>query len=124
MVYNPLHCSQPNGVIDDRCQSSRVRQEDSQPGSGATGSIGREQERSTYNHTGYDSPLGFTAVELGLGVSTPQTAKTKPVKTKLPPKYANPANPEKTWAGGKGARPLWVQAHLAAGKPLDDLLIK
>ena len=67
---------------------------------------------------------GFTAVELGLGVSTPQTAKTKPVKAKLPPKYANPANPEKTWAGGKGARPLWVQAHLAAGKPLDDLLIK
>ena len=67
---------------------------------------------------------GFTAVELGLGVSTSQTSKTKPVKAKLPPKYANPANPAQTWAGGKGARPLWVQSHLADGKALDDLLIK
>ena len=67
---------------------------------------------------------GFTAVELGLGVSTPQTAKTKPVKAKLPPKYANPANPEKTWAGGKGATPLWVKDHIAKGGKLEDLLIK
>ena len=67
---------------------------------------------------------GFTAIELGLGVSTPQTAKTKPVKAKLPPKYANPANPEKTWAGGKGATPLWVKDHIAKGGKLEDLLIK
>lgn len=67
---------------------------------------------------------GFTASELGLVATTHYTTKTKPVKAKAPPKYADPANPEKTWAGGKGARPLWVQSHLNAGKSLDDLLIK
>ncbi len=64
---------------------------------------------------------GFTASELGLGIATP---KTKPIKAKLPPKYANPANPEKTWAGGKGATPLWVKEHIAKGGKLEDLLIK
>lgn len=67
---------------------------------------------------------GFTAVEMGLGIATHYTTKTKAHKAKAPPKYADPANPEKTWAGGKGARPLWVQSHLNAGKSLDDLLIK
>lgn len=67
---------------------------------------------------------GFTASELGLGVATPKTTSTKAPKAKAPPKYANPANPEKTWAGGKGATPLWVKEHLAKGGKLDDLLIK
>ena len=67
---------------------------------------------------------GFTAFELGLGVSTPKTTNTKAPTAKAPAKYANPANPQQTWAGGKGARPLWVQSHLAAGKSIDDLLIK
>lgn len=42
---------------------------------------------------------------------------------KAAPRYANPANPAQTWAGGKGARPKWVKDHLARGGALDDLLI-
>jgi DNA-binding protein H-NS len=43
--------------------------------------------------------------------------------SKAAPKYADPHNPHSTWAGGKGARPKWVKAHLANGGSLDDLLI-
>lgn len=78
---------------------------------------------------------GFTAAELEIEVLEAKPIKiarkaraaygtAKTVVKKAPPKYADPANPEKTWAGGKGARPLWVQSHLNAGKSLDDLLIK
>ena len=67
---------------------------------------------------------GFTASELGLGVSAPKTTSNKAQKAKAPAKYANPANPEKTWAGGKGATPLWVKDHIAKGGKLEDLLIK
>ena len=67
---------------------------------------------------------GFTATELGFGISTPKAPKENAQKPKAPAKYANPANASQTWAGGKGARPLWVQSHLAAGKSLDDLMIK
>jgi DNA-binding protein H-NS len=67
---------------------------------------------------------GFTASELGLGAATPKATNEKAQKPKAPAKYANPANTSQTWAGGKGARPLWVQSHLAAGKSIDDMLIK
>lgn len=70
---------------------------------------------------------GFTAYELGVSMAMPPKAKESApsaLKPKAPAKYANPANPVQTWAGGKGARPLWVQSHLAAGKSIDDLLIK
>ena len=36
------------------------------------------------------------------------------------PKYQNPENPAETWSG-KGKRPAWVAAALAAGKPLESL---
>lgn len=38
------------------------------------------------------------------------------------PKYRNPDKPDQTWTG-RGRRPEWVNAHLAAGKTLDDLAI-
>lgn len=60
--------------------------------------------------------FGFTASELGL--------KGSAKKTQAEPKYANPANPEQTWAGGKGARPLWVKKHLEMGGNLEDFEIK
>jgi len=62
--------------------------------------------------------FGFTAKELGLAV------KGKATTLKGEPRYANPANPEQTWAGGKGARPLWVKAHLDKGGGLEDLALK
>jgi len=45
----------------------------------------------------------------------------KPRKT-VAAKYANPANSEETWTG-RGRKPKWVEAALAAGKTLEDLTI-
>lgn len=39
------------------------------------------------------------------------------------PKYRNPENPSMTWSG-RGKRPRWFNAALAAGKKEKDLLIK
>jgi DNA-binding protein H-NS len=36
------------------------------------------------------------------------------------PKYRNPLNSAETWSG-RGSRPAWVEAALAAGKTLEDL---
>lgn len=41
----------------------------------------------------------------------------------LPPKYRNPDDPTQTWAG-RGLKPRWLVAALAAGRTLDDLLIR
>lgn len=62
--------------------------------------------------------FGFTAQELGLLV------RGRTPTPKGEPRYANPARPEQTWAGGKGPRPLWVKAHLAKGGDLEDLKIQ
>jgi DNA-binding protein H-NS len=78
---------------------------------------------------------GFTAAELEIEFIEVKPIKiarkaraangtAKTVVKKSPPKYANPTNPDITWAGGKGPKPKWVQEHLKAGKPLDDLLIQ
>lgn len=37
-------------------------------------------------------------------------------------KYANPANPAETWTG-RGRKPRWYEAAIAAGKSPDDLAI-
>ncbi|MCX8016564.1 MAG: H-NS histone family protein, partial [Rhodocyclaceae bacterium] len=62
---------------------------------------------------------GLTAAELGFRTR----GKAAGDAAKAVAKYANPANPSQTWAGGKGARPKWVKAHLAQGGKLEDLLI-
>lgn len=62
--------------------------------------------------------FGLTAQELGL------TLKSKTVAAVREARYANPANPAQTWAGGKGKRPSWVREHLARGGQVEDLLIK
>lgn len=41
---------------------------------------------------------------------------------KAKPKYRNPADPTQTWSG-RGKRPRWFNAALAAGKKDKDLLI-
>jgi len=59
--------------------------------------------------------LGYSLAELtALG----GTRRRKPAA----PKYANPADASDTWSG-RGRRPRWVTAALAAGKGLDDLAI-
>lgn len=63
--------------------------------------------------------FGFTASELGLSKEG-----VKKEKVRGEAKYANPANPNQTWVGGKGARPLWVKEHLAKGGKLEELEIR
>jgi DNA-binding protein H-NS len=42
---------------------------------------------------------------------------------KVAPKYRNPQNPSETWAG-RGQQPKWMASQIAAGRKLDDFLIK
>jgi DNA-binding protein H-NS len=44
------------------------------------------------------------------------------VRRKVKPKYRNPADMSQTWTG-RGKRPRWYSAALAAGKKEKDLLI-
>ena len=44
------------------------------------------------------------------------------VRRKVKPKYRNPGDPSQTWTG-RGKRPRWYNAALAAGKKEQDLLI-
>lgn len=59
--------------------------------------------------------LGYSLAELtALG----GIRKRKPAA----PKYANPADATDTWSG-RGRKPRWVTAALAAGKSMSDLAI-
>lgn len=58
---------------------------------------------------------GFTAVEV-LG------GKLKPKPEMLPPKYADPSDPSRTWSG-KGRMPGWLQQRIDAGATLVSFLI-
>ncbi len=72
---------------------------------------------------------GMTLGELATPARRRSTAKPKKRKTrtaarrKVAPKYCNPKKKSETWAG-RGRKPKWVEAHLAAGGKLEDLLIK
>ncbi len=48
--------------------------------------------------------------------------RAKSVKFKVKPKYRNPADPSQLWSG-RGLKPRWFAAALAAGKKEKDLLI-
>lgn len=67
---------------------------------------------------------GLTVEDLGFG----KTASTKPSgssKAQKEAKYANPANPNETYGGGRGVKPKWVLDYLAVeGHKIEDLLIK
>lgn len=58
------------------------------------------------------------------GFSLPELLEQSAVKTRksAAPKYANPADSSQTWSG-RGRKPHWAVAALAAGKKLDDLKI-
>lgn len=59
-----------------------------------------------------------------LGYSLAELAGT-PIKTKRAPvaaKYVNPADSSETWSG-RGRKPRWFAAGLAAGKTPEDMAI-
>ena len=60
--------------------------------------------------------FGFSLVEL-LDTASPATKKAPPEA-----KYRHPENPAVTWSG-RGRKPGWISAGLAAGKALEDFAI-
>ena len=78
---------------------------------------------------------GWSFEELyGTGGATaakaPATKRTRAAKAtkdrslgKVAPKYRNPANPQETWTG-RGRQPRWLAGETAAGKKLEDFLIR
>ena len=79
---------------------------------------------------------GWSFEELyGSGGSAPAAAKSPATKAtrakggkprtlgKVPPKYRNPANAAETWTG-RGRQPRWLASETAAGKSLEDFLIR
>jgi DNA-binding protein H-NS len=66
---------------------------------------------------------GFAIEDVFGGTGTRRgAAKKGVVKRKVKPKYRNPADASQTWSG-RGKRPRWYSAALAAGKKEKDLLI-
>ena len=59
--------------------------------------------------------MGFSLAEL---MGTPVGRKRAPASAK----YANPDNRSETWSG-RGRKPRWFEAALAAGKSADELAI-
>lgn len=52
--------------------------------------------------------------------SKPAGKKSGDGRAKVAPKFRNPADPEQTWSG-RGRKPKWVEAHIAAGGSMDDV---
>ncbi len=71
--------------------------------------------------------LGLAPAKLAAALTKRAPARASATTAKdgrsdVKPKYRNPKNPSETWAG-RGAKPKWYEAHLAAGGKADDLLI-
>ena len=50
----------------------------------------------------------------------PQTGPAR--GSKVPPRFYNPDNPSEKWSG-RGLRPRWMVAALAAGRTLEDMVL-
>lgn len=61
---------------------------------------------------------GFSLSDLSADAKPRSTGK----KSKTPPKYRNPENPEDTWSG-RGRKPQWVHDALNKGVDISDLEI-
>ena len=59
--------------------------------------------------------MGYTLAEL-VGVVVPRK------RAEAAPKFRHPENADVTWSG-RGRKPRWFSAHLAAGKSSDSLKI-
>ncbi len=56
--------------------------------------------------------------------AAPSRKSTKGYKLgKVAPKYRNPQNSAETWAG-RGQQPKWMATQIAAGRKLEDFLIR
>ncbi len=64
-----------------------------------------------------------SAVGTGPRLSLSLTDRTPRKYPVVLPKYSNPLAPSQKWSG-RGKRPRWVIAALAAGRSLDDLRIE
>ena len=74
---------------------------------------------------------GYTVEEL-FGAAAPARGRTAATKAspkagrklgKVAPKYRNPDNAKDTWTG-RGRQPRWMAELVAAGKKVEDFLIK
>ena len=74
---------------------------------------------------------GYTVEEL-FGAAAPARGRKAATKAspkagrklgKVAPKYRNPANTKDTWTG-RGRKPRWMAELVAAGKKVEDFLIK
>lgn len=63
----------------------------------------------------------LTAEDLGFHV--PKQGKAKSESKELIVKYRNPAKPEETWHGGRGAKPKWLKTYLEQGRKLEEFAV-
>jgi DNA-binding protein H-NS len=63
---------------------------------------------------------GLSLADLGVKAASPARGGAG-AGTKVPPKYRDPATGN-TWSG-RGLKPTWLAAALAAGKSLDDFAL-
>ena len=63
------------------------------------------------------APFGLTLEDLGARRRSVMAGK------KLPPKYRDPANEANTWTG-RGSQPRWFREALAAGTPVEVMIIQ
>jgi DNA-binding protein H-NS len=76
----------------------------------------REKRKKIAEAQAFIRELGLSAADLA------DLAGKRGKKTVGSAKYANPADRSQTWTG-RGRKPAWVSAHLAAGGSLDALAI-
>ncbi len=67
---------------------------------------------------------GFTLNELyGVGASRKSAKRSLATKSKKPPKFRNPDNPQETWSGYGGRIPRWFANAINKGVPESALLV-
>ena len=80
--------------------------------------------RRIASRAGYEVSLNKIAqmVGHGRGQRTSSQSAMRGQRQPVLPKYRNPDNPAESWSG-RGHRPRWLEAQLAAGKTLAELEI-
>lgn len=77
-------------------------------------------ERFTAEREAIEQRYNEEAVQLGFTGVFANYAKVP--KPKLPPKYRDPENPNRTWVG-RGKKPTWFTTAIAGGLTEEDMLI-
>ncbi|MBV9480573.1 MAG: H-NS histone family protein [Acidobacteria bacterium] len=81
--------------------------------------------RRIASRAGYEVSLSKISQMIGRGRGQRSLNQSTVRSQRQPvlPKYRNPDNPAENWSG-RGHRPRWLEAQLAAGRRLEDLEIK